>query len=84
MNTVIINVLCEGQTEECFVNEVLKPYFRPTGVVLKHRLLVTSRKKDAHGGMLSYSQARGDLMTWIKENSERAGQVLLTHSDVPD
>lgn len=55
MNTIIINILCEGQTEERFVKEVLKPYFKSAGIVLKHRLLVTSKKKNAHGGMLSYS-----------------------------
>lgn len=74
MTTIIINILCEGQTEELFVKEVLKPYFKDLGIVLKHRLLVTSRKKKAHGGMLSYAQAKGDLQKWMKENAQKKGE----------
>lgn len=75
MKTVIINILCEGQTEERFVKEVLKPYFKSTGIVLKHRLLITSKKKDAYGGMLSYKQAKGDLMAWMSENKGRTSEI---------
>lgn len=75
MNTVIINILCEGQTEERFVKEVMKPYFASSGIVLKHRLLVTSKKKNARGGMLNYAQAKGDLVRWMKENGERNSET---------
>lgn len=75
MNTIIINILCEGQTEERFVKEVLKPYFKSAGIVLKHRLLVTSKRKNAYGGMLSYSQVKGDLTKWMKENKGRASET---------
>lgn len=67
MSTMILNVLCEGQTEENFVKEVLKPYLNERGIVVKHRLLVTSRKKDAKGGLISYQKAKGDLDRWMKE-----------------
>lgn len=45
MNTTILNILCEGQSEEKFVKDVLKPYFSSYGLVVKSRLLVTSKKK---------------------------------------
>ena len=67
MITKIINVLCEGPTEDCFVAEVLKPHLMNLGIVTKHRLLMTSRKKNAYGGMISYLQAKGDLTKWMKE-----------------
>lgn len=67
MSTIILNVLCEGQTEENFVKEVLKPYLNERGIVVKHRLLVTSRKKGAKGGLISYQKAKGDLGRWVKE-----------------
>lgn len=41
---------------------------------MKHRLLMTSKKKNACGGMLSYRQAKCDLVTWIKENSMRKSE----------
>ena len=71
MNTVILNVLCEGQTEEKFVKEVLKPYLNGFGIVVKSRLLATSRKKNANGGMISYQQAKKDLSMWMKEVAHR-------------
>lgn len=67
----ILNVLCEGQTEERFAKEVLKPYFKDKGIIIKHRLLLTSKKKNARGGMLNYCQAKNDLITWMKQNDKK-------------
>lgn len=74
MKIKIVNILCEGQTEERFVKEVLKPYFSAYGIVLKHRLLCTSKKKGARGGMLSYQQAKRDLSAWMNENRRQANE----------
>lgn len=75
MNTIIVNILCEGQTEELFVKEVMKPFFRSSGIVLKHRLLFTSRKKNAKGGIISYQQAKSDLISWMNENKGRSSET---------
>lgn len=74
MSVTILNVLCEGQTEERFVKEVLKPYLKDYGVIVKNRLLVTSKKKNAAGGMLSYTQVKNDLTKWIKEVARNKGE----------
>ena len=75
MNTSILNILCEGQTEERFVKDVLKPYFAIHGIVVKSRLLVTSRKKGTRGGMFSYTQAKNDLTRWMKEVEHRGSET---------
>lgn len=75
MNTIILNILCEGQTEEKFAKDVLKPYLNGYGIVVKRRLLVTSRKKDAVGGLFSYQQAKKDLELWMREVSHRSGET---------
>lgn len=75
MNTTILNVLCEGQTEEKFVKDVLKPYFTSRGIVVKSRLLVTSRKKGTQGGLFSYTQAKNDLTRWMKEVEHRGSET---------
>lgn len=75
MNTTILNILCEGQTEEKFVKEVLKPYLKGHGIVAKSRLLVTSRKKGAAGGLFSYQQAKRDLELWMQEVSHRNSET---------
>jgi hypothetical protein len=65
---VILNVLCEGQTEERFVGKVLKDYLKKMGIVVKAQILVTNKKKNCKGGMLSYEQVKRDLTIWIKQN----------------
>lgn len=67
MNTKILNILCEGLTEEKFAKEVLAPYFKDKNIVVKYRQLLTNSKKSARGGMISYNQAKGDLSRWMKE-----------------
>lgn len=62
MKDKIIHVLCEGQTEQGFVNGVLKPYLKNKGVTgVKSILITTNKKKNARGGMLTYNHALTDL-----------------------
>lgn len=75
MNTVIINILCEGQTEERFVSKVMKPYLKDYGIVMKPRILLTSKKKNQRGGMINYSQAKRDVENWISENRNRKSET---------
>lgn len=63
----ILHILCEGQTEERFVNEVLSPYLQQFNIYPKPILLLTSKKKNARGGMLSYAQAKRDLTILQKQ-----------------
>jgi hypothetical protein len=74
MSTVILNVLCEGQTEERFVKEVLKPYLQDKGIIVKHRLLLTGKKKNVRGGMLGYEKVKNDLVTWIKQTVNKKSE----------
>jgi len=68
MNQVILNVLCEGQTEERFVKKVLKPYLMNFGAIVKAQLLLTSKKKNVRGGMINYERAKADLNLWNKQH----------------
>lgn len=67
MKSKIIHILCEGQTEQGFVEEVLKPYLQEQGVTgVKSILITTNKKKNARGGMLSYEQTTTDLTLALK------------------
>lgn len=66
---IVVNVLCEGPTEENFVKKVLAGYFRSADVVVKARQVTTNRKLKITGGMTSYAKMKNDLELWIKENS---------------
>ncbi len=71
MSQVILNVLCEGQTEDRFAQNVLKPYLKNFRIVVKTQLLLTNRKKDIRGGMISYERVKTDLSLWIKQHSRK-------------
>ena len=62
MKAKIIHILCEGQTEQGFVEEVLRPYLQSNGVTgVKGILISTNKKENARGGMSTYNHALTDL-----------------------
>lgn len=67
MSDIILNILCEGKTEERFVITVLKPFLRKRNICVKQRLLITSKKNNSKGGIISYQQVERDLSVWAKE-----------------
>ena len=67
MKFVVLNILCEGQTEELFIKEVLKPFLAEKGIIAKSRLLLTNVRLDAKGGLVSYSQVKRNLSMWKKQ-----------------
>lgn len=67
MKSKIIYILCEGQTEQGFVEEVLKPYLIATGITsVKSILINTNKKKNTAGGMCSFSQVQNHLEILFK------------------
>ena len=62
MKAKINHVLCEGQTEQGFVEKVLRPYLQDNGIKGVNGILITTnKKKNARGGLLSYNHALTDL-----------------------
>ena len=71
MKAKIVHVLCEGQTEQGFVEDVLRPYLQMHGVTgVKSILITTNKKKNARGGMLAYNQAVKDLKLLRETNPD--------------
>lgn len=66
MKNCILHILCEGQTEERFVQKVLAPYLRMFCIYPKPTVLKTSVKKNVSGGLISYHQAINDLTRIFK------------------
>ena len=69
MSQKIINILYEGATEDRFAQKVLKPHLKGFGIVVKTQLLLTNKRKNFHGGMISYQRTKNDLSIWIKQLS---------------
>lgn len=71
MNAKIVHILCEGQTEQGFVKEVLKPYLFENGyTAVKSILVTTNKKKNARGGLLTYQHAFKDLQIMQLSNKD--------------
>lgn len=69
MKMKIIHVLCEGQTEQGFVENVLKPYLIENGVAaVKSVLVFTSRKENARGGVVSFQKVVNDISIMMKSD----------------
>ncbi len=67
-----LHILVEGQTEETFVNSVLRPHLADLGVWVDARCLNTKKKirrRQDVGGILPYGKAKADLERWINEDS---------------
>lgn len=89
MKVVILHILCEGQTEERFVNDVLKVYLNGFGIICKSQLLLTNKQKNCFGGMLNYTQVKRDLTLLLQQykNSESESHWFTTMFDlfrIPD
>ncbi|MCC8196734.1 MAG: DUF4276 family protein [Ruminococcus sp.] len=70
MKKIILHILCEGQTEERFAKKVLAPYLAGYHISTKPVLLLTSKKKNARGGMVSYTQAQGDMTRMLQQHTD--------------
>lgn len=75
MRTVYLHVLCEGQTELRFASKVLAPYLVMKNIIVLPQLLITSRKKNMRGGLLSYRQAKRDLTIMIRSSHDGEQEV---------
>lgn len=63
---VRVHVICEGQTEEMFVNQVLSPYFSSKGIYLIPSLL---GKPGHKGGNVNLQRMLTDVSTRLKSDT---------------
>ncbi len=70
MTGIRLHFIVEGQTEETFVNQVLKPYLGNRYVWADARCVLTSRRGGVkhRGGFRNYAQPRRDILSWLMED----------------
>jgi len=61
-----IHVICEGQTEEMFINEILSDFFNPKGIYLLPSLI---GKPGHKGGNVKYERLEKDLRGRLLEDT---------------
>ncbi len=67
---VRLNIIVEGQTEETFVNQTLKPHLSRFLIGVSARVVATSRKRGTKhaGGLSTYLKTKRDITLWIKQD----------------
>lgn len=75
---VTLNIVVEGQTEETFVNQVLREHLGQKDIWVFARRVSTSRKEGRkhRGGLIKYDHSRRDISQWLKQ--ERRENVRVT------
>lgn len=70
---VRLNFIVEGQTEEAFVNQILKPHLRHLSIGVSARVVTTSKQRGAkyRGGLSTYAKARRDITLWTKQDRNK-------------
>ena len=78
MSGIHLNFIVEGQTEETFVNQQLKPHLEKRSISAKVRCVQTSRKRNITycGGLARYPKVRDDISRWMDD--ERGSNVYFT------
>lgn len=74
-----VYILCEGQTEEKFVNSVLAPYFTPQDIYVIPVILATKRIASGgkhKGGVSSYNKISKDLRLLCRDGGAYVTSLL--------
>ena len=74
----------EGETEETFVNEVLRDHLRTFGyTMVSARLLGNSRLRDRRGGIRAWPSVRGDILRHLKEDRRCIATTIVDYYALP-
>lgn len=79
-----LHIIAEGQTEENFVNTILKPYLSNFNVFVDARCVYTSKEKQKiyRGGMTTYLKAKQDITLWLKQEKNKTDVCFTTMFDL--
>lgn len=78
---VKVTMWVEGDTEETFVNRVLRPHLWPLGINPRARKL---GKPGHYSGMVEYERARADILTTLKEDAVSFCTTMVDYYAMPD
>jgi Domain of unknown function (DUF4276) len=82
MTRLLIHV--EGETEETFVNEVLKPHLYGHGYTrVSARLMGNARERDRRGGARAWTAVRKDILNHLREDSECLATIMVDYYGLP-
>lgn len=80
-----VYILCEGQTEESFVNEVLYFYFLNVGIAVRPIVCTTKRtpSKKYKGGIADYVKVKKELILLCKSHGNEYVTTMFDYYAMP-
>ena len=82
MRRILVHV--EGQTEENFVNSILRPHLYAVGYTnVGARLLGNSRQRSHRGGIRSWHSVRTDILNHLKEDQTVIATTMVDYYGLP-
>ena len=81
----MIYILCEGQTEEAFINEVLCPYFANLMIFINPIICTTKRTtaKKFKGGVSDYNKIKNELVILCKQHKNEIVTTMFDYYAMP-
>lgn len=76
-----VHIFCEGQTEDTFVREVLRPHFDRLNISVNPIVLRTSA--EGKGGVVSYARVKHQVLTKCKQDSTAFVTTLIDYYALP-
>lgn len=74
----------EGQTEETFVNEVLRPYLLNRGYhLIDARIVGNARQRNRRGGIKSWQSVRKEIINHLKQDSGCFSTTMVDYYALP-
>ncbi len=82
MSRLLVHV--EGQTEETFVNEVLRPYLLTKGYhSASARIVGNARQRDRRGGIKPWESVKRDILRHLKEDPACIATTMVDYYGLP-
>lgn len=81
-----VHILVEGQTEESFVNTVIKPYFEAKSIYIKPTIVTTKLSKSGQkfkGGVSKYSHVKRDVLNLLGDKSADLITTMIDYYGLP-
>jgi len=81
-----VYILCEGQTEEAFIKQILYPYFLQLQIVVYPIIVATRRDSDKKykGGVSSYGKIRNELLHLCGKHPHETITTMFDYYGLPD
>lgn len=82
MARLLIHV--EGETEETFVNEILRQHLRDVGYSsVSARIVGNARLRDRRGGIRAWSAVRNDILNHLREDPQCLSTTMVDYYALP-